>query len=149
MTSPVPLAAFEAALGVDAVEQHAPVEVDGVPVSLTLRPADGDGVAAALTELGGAGLSAIVRGGGNRLGFGHAPRRADAFLSTERLDGTLEFDPGEGVEEHTSNGSRDTFITRYTTWRDDLHGVLAAKMRAQQTHRYTLMRYTAVESQLD
>jgi len=28
---------------------------------------------------------------------------------------TVDFDPGEGVDERTSNGGRDVFVTRYTT----------------------------------
>jgi hypothetical protein len=38
----------------------------------------------------------------------------------------------------------DRFIERYTTWRDDLHGVLAANMRARQPYRFRLVRYAAL-----
>ena len=43
------------------------------------------------------GLAALVRGGGNRLGLGNPPARADVLLATDRLNGILEFDREEGV----------------------------------------------------
>lgn len=38
----------------------------------------------------------------------------------------------------------DRLIERYMTWRDDLHGVLAEKIRKNETYRYRLMRYAAL-----
>jgi hypothetical protein len=38
----------------------------------------------------------------------------------------------------------DRFIERYTAWQDDLHGVLAANMRAKQPYRFRLVRYAAL-----
>jgi glycolate oxidase FAD binding subunit len=86
-----------AALGEDAVVEHAALEVDGAPLAVTLRPADGAAVARALASLSACGLAALIRGGGNRLGVGNPPSREGVILSTERLSGVDEFEPGEGV----------------------------------------------------
>jgi glycolate oxidase FAD binding subunit len=96
-----------AAVGEDAVEEHAALEVDGTALAVTLRPADGDAVARALAALGASGVAALIRGGGNRLGIGNAPSREGVLLSTERLSGVDEFDPGEGVC-HARAGTRLT-----------------------------------------
>lgn len=39
----------------------------------------------------------------------------------------------------------DRFIERYTAWRPDLHEALAEKIRANETYRYRLLRYAALE----
>jgi hypothetical protein len=38
----------------------------------------------------------------------------------------------------------DRFIDQYTRWDDNLHGVIAANIRAQQRYRYRLFKYTAL-----
>lgn len=97
--------ALTQAAGEDGLEQHAVQEVDGVALEWTLRPADGAALARSLAALGRHGAGALVRGGGSRLGLGNPPRRADLFLSTERIVGVDEFDPGEGVC-HVAAGTR-------------------------------------------
>jgi glycolate oxidase FAD binding subunit len=94
-----------AVVGEDAVEEHAALDVDGVALAVTLRPADGEAVGRALAALGACGLAALVRGGGNRLGIGNVPSRDGVLLSTERLSGVDEFEPGEGVC-HARAGTR-------------------------------------------
>lgn len=89
--------ALRDAVGEEAFERHEPREVDGVAVGATLRPADGEALAAALRALGELGLAALPRGGGTDLALGNLPRRADVFLSTERLAGVDVLEPGEGV----------------------------------------------------
>jgi glycolate oxidase FAD binding subunit len=84
-------------LGDEGVEEHAPVDVDGVEVAVTLRPSDGPSLAKTLATLASRGLAALVRGGGDRFGFGNPPHRADVILSTERLCGVDAFEPAEGV----------------------------------------------------
>lgn len=37
----------------------------------------------------------------------------------------------------------DRFIERYSSWREDLHGVIAGKIRSQQKYRFTIVRYAA------
>lgn len=39
----------------------------------------------------------------------------------------------------------DRFIERYTAWRPDLHEVVAEKIRTNETYRYRLLRYAALE----
>lgn len=85
------------AIGADAWQEHPPAPFEGVELAATLRPADGAELAQALRALGEAGLGAIVRGGGDRLGLGNPPSRAAAWLSTERLSGVDELDLEEGV----------------------------------------------------
>lgn len=84
-------------LGSDGVTEHAPIEQDGQEISVTLRPGDGEMLAGSLTTLGRLGLGAVVRGGGNRLDVGNAPRKRAVILSTERLAGIDAFEPSEGV----------------------------------------------------
>jgi len=84
-------------VGSDAVLRHDPLELDGVGLDCTLRPADGPALAVALQALERLGLAAIVRGGASGLGLGNPPRRADLLLSTERLSAIDELDAGEGV----------------------------------------------------
>jgi len=91
------LDALREPLGGDGVEQHAPVDVDGVEVAVTLRPSDGPSLARTLATLSSRGLAALVRGGGDRFGFGNPPLRADVILCTERLHGVDVFEPAEGV----------------------------------------------------
>jgi hypothetical protein len=38
----------------------------------------------------------------------------------------------------------DRFIDQYTTWRDDLHGVIAKNIRDSQRYRFRLFRYAAL-----
>jgi len=84
-------------LGAEAVVEHAPVDVDGRPVEVTVRPGDGEAVAQTLAALAKSGLGAFVRGGGGRFGVGNRPSGGDVILSTERLVGIDVFEPAEGV----------------------------------------------------
>ncbi len=79
------------------VAEHAPVEIEGAKVALTLTPRDGAALAGALALLSELGLSVLPRGGGAHQGFGNPPARAFAILSTAALGGVLELDAGEGV----------------------------------------------------
>lgn len=38
----------------------------------------------------------------------------------------------------------DRFIDQYTVWKDDLHGVIAQNIRAQQRYRFRLFKYAAL-----
>jgi len=91
------LEALGAAAGEGGLEEHAPLQVDGVAIGVTLRPVDGAALARTLEALGRTGVGALVRGGGSRLGVGNPPRAADVFLCVERLAGVDEFDPADGV----------------------------------------------------
>ncbi len=63
--------------------------VDGVSPGFGLHPGDPDELSRAVVGLRENGLAALVRGGGNRMGFGNPPRRADVLLTTDRLKGIL------------------------------------------------------------
>jgi len=95
--APESLAALRSALGADGVEEHPAVELDGVPIGVTVRPEDHSALSRAIVALSEQRLSAVVRGAGSRLGVGNPPRGSELFLSTERLRGTDEFEPAEGV----------------------------------------------------
>jgi glycolate oxidase FAD binding subunit len=84
-------------LGREAVEEHAPLEVAGAALCVTLRPAEGEALALAVRRLGEAGLAAVVRGSATRIGVGNPASRADVLLSSERLAGIEVLDADEGV----------------------------------------------------
>jgi glycolate oxidase FAD binding subunit len=91
------LAALRDLLGDAAVLEHAAVEVDGCPLSVTLTPAAGDPLEATLALLSERRLPALIRGGGSLLALGNPLRDAALMVSTEALAGVDEFDPGDGV----------------------------------------------------
>lgn len=90
------LAALRAAVG-DVLIEHEAVDVDGLAVYATAQPEDVEGVSQLLQQATALGLAVIPCGSGSQLDFGNPPSRADFLLSTQRLCGVDEFDPGEGV----------------------------------------------------
>jgi hypothetical protein len=48
------------------------------------------------------------------------------------------------IQRAGDKAASDRFIEKYTRWDDSLHGVLAAKMRAQQKYRHTIVKYAAL-----
>jgi hypothetical protein len=48
------------------------------------------------------------------------------------------------VQYEGNKASADEFIDQYTKWDDNLHGVVAANIRAQQRYRFRLFKYTAL-----
>lgn len=91
------LGALRGALGEDAVDQHAPVDVDGCPVGVTLRPPNAESLAAVLAVLSERGLPALVRGSGTTLFLGNPPTAPALFVCTEELAGVEELDADDGV----------------------------------------------------
>jgi glycolate oxidase FAD binding subunit len=71
--------------------------VSGVRPALVVSPADEEQVSAALRAAAQQGLAVVVRGSGTKLGWGAPPRRCDVVLSTARLDGLVEHEPGDLV----------------------------------------------------
>ncbi len=96
---------LETIVGEGGFEEHEPVEVAGASLAVTLRPGDGETLSRSLDALSACGMAALIRGGGNRLGVGNLSSRGDAILSTERMSGVDEFEPGEGVC-HVRAGTR-------------------------------------------
>ena len=48
------------------------------------------------------------------------------------------------VQYQGDKAAADRFIDQYAKWDDNLHGVIAAKIRAQQKYRYRLFKYAAL-----
>lgn len=83
-------------LGTDAVltdEACVPYAVQRRMPSVVARPADADGVSAALAVAAELGAAVIPWGGGSRAALGYPPRRRDLVLSLERLTDILTYDP--------------------------------------------------------
>ncbi len=97
MIAPDQLEALRDAVGNGGLQEHEPVDLDGVAAALTLSPSDGEGLSRTLATLRRCGLAVAVRGGGSCAGIGNPPTGLDAFLSTGRLVGIEEFDASEGV----------------------------------------------------
>jgi len=88
----------------DALELHAPETVEGIEVSMTLRPRDGAALARCLAALNEHGAAALVRGGGSRIGAANLPARVDCLLATSLLDEIDTFDAEDGVV-HVGGGT--------------------------------------------
>ncbi len=97
MIAPDQLEALRDAVGDGGLQEHEPVDLDGVAAALTLSPSDGEGLSRTLATLRRCGLAVAVRGGGSCAGIGNPPTGLDAFLSTGRLVGIEEFDASDGV----------------------------------------------------
>jgi glycolate oxidase FAD binding subunit len=91
------LEALRVALGDDAGLTHAPVEIGGAKLDVTLAPGAEDALARSIAVLAARGIGAIVRGGGTRSASGNTAQRARVVLSTQRLSRVLEVDAEEGV----------------------------------------------------
>jgi len=48
------------------------------------------------------------------------------------------------VQYSGDKAAADQFIDQYTTWKDDLHGVIAKNMREQSRYRFRLFKYAAL-----
>jgi len=138
-------------LGAEAVVEHAPVDLDGRPVSATVRPGNAEAVAQTLALLEDCGLAAFVRGGGGRLGVGNRPSGGDVILSTERLVGIDVFEPAEGVCHVRAGTTIADIRARVNSegWdvpldppgeRSTLGGTLAAAAVGPRCHGYGLPR---------
>jgi glycolate oxidase FAD binding subunit len=64
--------------------------VAGVYPQTIVEPGDEQELAAVLKLANAEGFAVIPRGGGTKLGWGNAPKRADVVLSTARLNGIVE-----------------------------------------------------------
>jgi len=48
------------------------------------------------------------------------------------------------LQSEGDKAAADRFIDQYTTWRDDLHGVIAGNIRDSQQYRFRLFKYAAL-----
>lgn len=93
--------------------------VDGMTPSLLLRPVDETGVAASLAWANAADLAVIPSGAGSAMSLGEPPRRADVFLSLERLDQILEYEPADltvTVQAGVTLGTLQTRLAERGQW---------------------------------
>jgi glycolate oxidase FAD binding subunit len=97
MVAPDQIEALRDAVGEGGLQEHAPLELDGLTAVLTLSPSDGEGLARTMAALRNCGHAVAVRGSGSHAGVGNPPMALDAFLSTGRLLGIEAFEAGEGV----------------------------------------------------
>lgn len=70
-------------------------EVDGVLPEVVLKPESVEQVSAILRVAGERDYSVVPFGGGTRQDFGNTPRNISIVLSTERLNATEAYDPGD------------------------------------------------------
>lgn len=87
------------ALGVEGVYRDAEdcrsyAVREAVPL-VVAKPADVEGVSAALAVASELGAAVVPWGGGSRMTIGLRPRRCDMVLSLERLRGVLAYDPAD------------------------------------------------------
>jgi glycolate oxidase FAD binding subunit len=82
---------FRAILAPDSIRAATSADaVCGVPSRLVLEPTSEQQLAAVLRLANEAGLAVVPRGGGTKLSWGNPPSRANAILSTARLDKIIE-----------------------------------------------------------
>jgi hypothetical protein len=101
------------------------------------------------------------------------PRRDEPYGTMQLMQfnwflehGLLSFDPASGriaihydrchdavrsllaevlaIQQRGDKAAADALIARWTTWRPDVHEVLAARMREAEIHRFRLVRYAAL-----
>jgi glycolate oxidase FAD binding subunit len=89
---------FEQIVGKKAVWLPAGEELDGVPFTLVVRPADAEQVAACLEEASARRAAVVATGGRSKLGWGNVPdAKGLVRLDLSALRRRLEVDPDEGV----------------------------------------------------
>ena len=119
-------------------------------------------------------LRAVYASGILRVLQNNPPRRDQPYNTMQLMQwnyflahGVLRFDPAGGelsidytrypkvvsdllrevlaVQHAGDRAAADAFITRWTTWRDDVHGRIAQNIRNAQRYRYRLVEYGALE----
>lgn len=120
-----------------------------------------------------AALRAVQAAGVRRVLQNNRPRRDQPYQTMQLMQwnfflakGLLRFEPATGtlaidyqryhavvgellaqvlaIQAKADKAAADAFITRYTTWDDALHGVIAQRIRDQQQYRFRLFRYAAL-----
>ena len=118
-------------------------------------------------------LRSVYAGGILRVLQNNRPRRDQPYQTMQLMqwnfyleNGLLSFDPATklmrvhyekyhdvvgkmlektlAVQYEGDKAASDQFIDQYTKWDDNLHGVIAANIRAQQRYRYRLFKYAAL-----
>src|SRR5688572_5579520 len=118
-------------------------------------------------------LRSVYAGGILRVLQNNRPRRDQPYNTMQLMqwnfyleNGLLSFDPATktmrmhyekyhevvgkllervlAVQYEGDKAASDKFIDRYTKWDDNVHGVVAANIRAQQQYRFRLLKYAAL-----
>ena len=118
-------------------------------------------------------LRSVYAGGILRVLQNNRPRRDQPYNTMQLMqwnfyleNGLLSFDPATktlrvnydkyhdvvgkmleqtlAVQYEGDKAASDKFIDQYTKWDDNLHGVIAANIRAQQRYRFRLFKYAAL-----
>ena len=118
-------------------------------------------------------LRSVYAGGILRVLQNNRPRRDQPYNTMQLMqwnffleNGLLSFDPGTGtlqvhyekyhdvvgkmlektlaVQYAGDKAASDKFIDQYTKWDENLHGVIAANIRAQQQYRFRVFKYAAL-----
>jgi hypothetical protein len=118
-------------------------------------------------------LRSVYAGGILRVLQNNRPRRDQPYNTMQLMqwnfyleNGLLSFDPATktlrvhydkyhdvvgkmlertlAVQYEGDKAASDQFIDQYTKWDDNLHGVIAANIRAQQRYRFRLFKYAAL-----
>ena len=118
-------------------------------------------------------LRSVYAGGILRVLQNNRPRRDQPYNTMQLMqwnfyleNGLLSFDPATklmrvhyekyhdvvgkmlektlAVQYEGDKAASDRYIDQYTKWDDNLHGVIAANIRAQQRYRYRLFKYAAM-----
>ena len=118
-------------------------------------------------------LRSVYAGGILRVLQNNRPRRDQPYNTMQLMqwnffleNGLLSFDPATklmnvhyekyhdvvgkmlektlAVQYEGDKAASDRYIDQYTKWDDNLHGVIAANIRAQQRYRYRLFKYAAL-----
>jgi hypothetical protein len=119
-------------------------------------------------------LRSVYAGGILRVLQNNKPRRDQPYNTMQLMqwnffleNGLLSFDPATksmrihydkyhdvvkkmleqtlDIQYQGDKAAADRFIEKYTTWDDNLHGAIARKIRDQQTYRFRLFTYTALD----
>ena len=119
-------------------------------------------------------LRSVYASGINRVLQNNKPRRDQPYNTMQLMqwnyfmeNGLLRFDSRTGqlgidytkyhdvvgrllakvleVQRSGDKAAANRFIDQYTTWNDNLHGVVAKNIRAQQRYRFRLMKYAVLD----
>jgi glycolate oxidase FAD binding subunit len=97
-TQDLPTEELQNIVGAENVrEATAEDTIEGVEPSLVVEPATIEETSEVMKLASRDGLAISPRGGGTKMGLGNPPRRADLILSTLRMDGIIEYVPGDQI----------------------------------------------------
>jgi len=97
-TQNIPTEELQGIVGEEHVrEASAEDAIDGVKPALVVEPATIEETSEVMKLASREGLAVSPRGGGTKTGLGNPPRKIDLILSTARMDGIIEYAPGDQI----------------------------------------------------